>query len=439
MSMKVLLVEPLGHIGGHESAHTGYLVRALADAGVDVTLLTFKGRLGSSSELDAKVVNISFTSNESVLVKITGFLSHLFPAMFHRFHPDYMISTICTFSRALRLSRKGKYQVIHILDAYVPDYDFFLFASIIKHSNLVLTLYTPFRGAGLESRRLASKDALSKGQIGTSFQLWLSGLMENKFAVAFRWSLYRRAARRNRLAFICYTKAVHDSFIDSPFYDAIVPMFRGVVISKGHNLTKAEARRYLNLPQNETIFLHFGANHGFKNLETIFQAFRGLHGDYKLLFTGKIDQAISHNNPGKLTQEYGLQQNVVIVNRYISDDEVQYFFYAADALVLSHRKNFKGASGVLATAAQFDLPVITSDVGSAGEAVKNYNMGLTFQAENPLSLREAVSSFLDLGEEEKQDIKNNVSRFAQDHSWQLVAQKHIELYQGLMEDESTLR
>lgn len=45
--MRVLLVEPLGHLGGHMSTHAKFLSEALAHASVDVTLLTFDGLLGS--------------------------------------------------------------------------------------------------------------------------------------------------------------------------------------------------------------------------------------------------------------------------------------------------------------------------------------------------------------------------------------------------------
>ena len=53
--MRVLLVEPLGHWGGHFTAHTKHLAQALVNAGVDVTLLTFDGLLGKPTELDAEV------------------------------------------------------------------------------------------------------------------------------------------------------------------------------------------------------------------------------------------------------------------------------------------------------------------------------------------------------------------------------------------------
>ena len=75
--MRVLLVEPLGHWAGHFSTHTKYLTRALIDAGVDVTLLTYDGLLGG---LDDKVKHISFTSKTGALATLIRYLPRLFPS-----------------------------------------------------------------------------------------------------------------------------------------------------------------------------------------------------------------------------------------------------------------------------------------------------------------------------------------------------------------------
>jgi glycosyltransferase involved in cell wall biosynthesis len=187
------------------------------------------------------------------------------------------------------------------------------------------------------------------------------------------------------------------------------------------------------------LLFHFGSNHLGKNFEVIFQAAKGLSRPYKLLFAGKVKSASQENNPLRLTKKYGLQQNTIIVDRYLTDEEAKYYFYAVDAVILSHRKDFKGASGVLSNATQYSLPVIAADVGDTGEVVKRYKLGLTFEPENPKSLQEAILSFLNLNEEEKREIKRNLSYFAQTRSWQEVAQRHIEVYQGLIKANSAIK
>jgi glycosyltransferase involved in cell wall biosynthesis len=209
-------------------------------------------------------------------------------------------------------------------------------------------------------------------------------------------------------------------------------MPRGVAVPDQGALKPVEARRILGLSQDGAVFLHFGSNHADKNFEVIFQAAKDLPEPYTLLFAGKLNPVYRANNPAMLAKKYGLGQNAIIADRYIPEEEMPDYFHAADATLLSYRKHFGRASGVLSTTAQFNLPVIASDVGEIGKAVRNYRLGLTFEAENAQSLREVILSFLNLEEEQKQEMKRNLLRFAQDHSWQVVAQRHIEVYQSLL-------
>jgi glycosyltransferase involved in cell wall biosynthesis len=425
--MKVLLVEPLGHRGGHLSAHTKYLSGALADAGANVTVVTFDGLLGEAPEWNADVKHISFVPKSGALGPVWRFLLHRLPRPLNS-----ILVTICVFRLAVRQDRKEKNDVIHILDAALPDYAFPWFGSLINRHCVTFTLFFLFRQVRLKNRQARLADALSKGQILTGFRLCLGGLFRGRPANAFKGFLYRRADRRNRLAFICYTKAVHDSYSDSPYYDKIVRMPRGVAVPERGALQPVEARRILGLSQDGAVLLHFGSNHSDKNFEVIFQAAKDLPEPYTLLFAGKGNPVHRANNPVMLAKKYGLGQNTIIADRYIPEEEMPDYFHAADATLLSYRKHFGRASGVLSTTAQFSLPVIASDVGEIGEAVRNYGLGLTFEAENAQSLREAILSFLNLKEEQKQEMKRNLLRFAQDHSWQVVARRHIEVYQSLL-------
>jgi glycosyltransferase involved in cell wall biosynthesis len=225
---------------------------------------------------------------------------------------------------------------------------------------------------------------------------------------------------------------VHDSYSDSLYYDKIVRIAHGVAVPEHRTLKPVEARQNLGLSRDGALLLHFGSNHAEKNFEVIFQAAKGLPMPYTLLFAGKFDPVYRANNPVMLAQKYCLGKNTTIADRFIPEEEMANYFYAADATILSYRKHFVRASGVLATTTQFSLPVIAADVGEIGKAVKNYGLGITFEADNAQSLREAILSFLKLNKEQKQEMKRNLLRFAQDHSYQLVAQRHIEIYQSLL-------
>jgi len=425
--MRVLIVEPFGHRGGHFSAHTKYLCEALADAGADVTLVTFDGLLGEALHWNAGIKHVSFVSASGHFGPVWRFLSHHL-----RRSVSSVLVTICVFRLAVRQDRREKNDVIHVLDAAVPDYAFPWFGSLTNRHCLTFTLFYFSREVRLKGLRAGLADALSKGQILIGFRLWLGGILGSRPATALKRFLYRRGDRRNRMAFISYSKAVHDSYSESPYYDNIVRMPRGMAVPHGKASEATEARRILGLSQDGAVLLHFGVNHVQKNFEVIFQAAKDLPEPYTLLFAGKVNPVNRANNPVMLAKKYGLGQNTMVADRYILEEEMPDYFHAADAMLLSHRKHFGRASGVLAEIAQFSLPVIAADVGEIGEAVRNYGLGLTFEAENARSLREAILSFLNLKQEQKQEMKKNLLRFAQDHSWQLVARRHIEVYQSLL-------
>src|SRR4030042_1393789 len=112
--MKVLLVEPFGHRGGHFSAHTKYLSEALADAGANVTLVTFDGLLGETPK-PTTVKRISFVSQSGDWGPVWRFVAHHLPRPLNS-----ILITICVFHLAVCQDRKEKADVIHVLDAVLP-------------------------------------------------------------------------------------------------------------------------------------------------------------------------------------------------------------------------------------------------------------------------------------------------------------------------------
>ncbi len=427
--MKVLLVEPLGHLGGHMSAHTKYLSVALAHADIDVTLLTFDGLLGSRDGLDAKLKHVSFVSK-------TGIFSPVF-----RFLPfQQVLGTICTFF-TLALLKRQKFDVIHILDCYERENSFPMFAAVVNHYGLVLTLFTTSRAVELKNLGARFRDAFFKRQVKICLELCLIRISWTRLARAFRRYLYNRAAKRNRLAFFCYTRSVCESHSESLRFSKIVRMFRGVGIPETRSMPQIEARESLGLSLDGPLFLNFGENHPMKCFEVIFQAFRSLPSYYKLIFAGMVNPITQDNNPWKLASKYGCNRKTIIIDHHIPEEEMRQYFCAADAVIISHRREFRGASGVLAAACQYGVPVIASNTGTgesgeSGEIVEGYKLGLTFTPEDHQSLRESILSFLNLEEEKRKEIKDNLFNFALAHSWEKVAEDHVALYQNLIRSKT---
>ena len=194
-------------------------------------------------------------------------------------------------------------------------------------------------------------------------------------------------------------------------------------------IRQEEARRYLSLRQGVKMSLCFGTNHINKDYEVIFQAFQSVPRDScYLLFARSLVTDDRTRDPSLLAQKYGCVENTIVVNQFVSESEKIYYFSASDAIILSNVQSFIASTSLINEACQFSLPVIASDMGQLGDYVTNYNLGLLFLPDNPGSLRQAITSFLHLGEDEKQAMKANFHRFASDLSWREVAERYKALY-----------
>lgn len=427
--MKILLVEPFAHRPSHSRVYPKYMSQALADSGSDVTLITFDGVLDDWTEKDARIKHISVLSKIGIFTPVLRSLSRLLRSVIFLRLFNLAFDTFFTFLLAFGQNRKQRYDVIHILDASMPTLSPFAFALIVKNCSIVCTLHSICEQSDLKDWYKNFGDSLKKRDYSFCRRLLLAKLEDSKFATTMKGFLYRRAIGRNRIAFVCYTKEVQDSYRHSIFYDKVVyvPDAR----QKPPVLTQQKARQYLGLPQDEKFLLSFGFNAAQKNYEVIFQAVQSLPKDFKLLFAGEMVYG-PENDPEQLAEKYGLMDNTIIVDKYIRDEEMPYYFYAADALILSYRKEFLSLSGTLLYAYQCNLPAIASDGEHLGKFVRAHNLGLTFIPEDPHSLREAILTFLKLGEGEKQAMKKGISEFvSSDRSWEQMAKGYLDLYQSL--------
>lgn len=428
--MRILLVEPMGQWEGHPSMRTKYLSYPLADAGCDVTLLTFDGVLGNWTENDTKIKHTSFLSK----IGIFAFPFRLLHPL-HRFTGVatgvLAIYTFFTFLLAFRQIRQQRYDVIHVLDGVSFISFYFAFASFLSGCNVVFNLYTPLREQGLEGWYEEFKASLRRRNYGFCGHLLLARLERSRLVTAVNSFLYRKATRKNHIAFVCQAKEIQDLYKHNVIYDKLYCILLGRPKPETRALTQQQARQYLGLAMNDRVFLCFGVSHPLKSYEVIFQAVQGLPRNFKLLFAGRILYNDAKTDPKQLAQKYGWEGNTIITDKYIPEEEMPYYFYAADALILTYSKEFSGESSLLLHGGQYTVPVIASDLGLMGEFVRRYNLGLTFAPEDPVSLRQAILSFLSLGEDEKQVFKGSLAEFTSTRSWNDTAKDYLTLYQSL--------
>ena len=172
------------------------------------------------------------------------------------------------------------------------------------------------------------------------------------------------------------------TFSPHPLYDnygAIIP--------------KADAMRRLNLSQDYSYLLFFGFIRAYKGLDLLLEAFADKqlrNRKLKLIVAGEFydDEAPYKHQIDKL----GIQDDVILYDRFIDEDEVASFFCAADLVVQPYRSATQ--SGVTQIAYHFDKPMLVTDVGGLSEIVPDGRCGYVVKTE-PEAIAGAIIDYFD--------------------------------------------
>lgn len=161
---------------------------------------------------------------------------------------------------------------------------------------------------------------------------------------------------------------------------------------KRAEMDKAAARKALGLQPGSQIFLHTGTSRPEKGLkdacEAILSMARDVRGNACLLRAGAVD-SLDAASLHALEAAGG----AVVMDRYVSEDELALCYVAADWVLLPYRDQ-KETSGVLVHAAANRRPVIASDYGVIGKHVRTYRLGRLFPHRDQAALRSLLAEMI---------------------------------------------
>jgi len=109
----------------------------------------------------------------------------------------------------------------------------------------------------------------------------------------------------------------------------------------------------------------------------------------KLLIAGEFWE--EENDYRAMIERLGLQDRVLIHNRYVTNEEIEPYFAAADILALPYINGSQSAINMLGL--HYGLPVVASDVGGLAETVMTGEMGLLVPPSNSAALAHALDSY----------------------------------------------
>ena len=197
------------------------------------------------------------------------------------------------------------------------------------------------------------------------------------------------------------------------------PMFENF----GKAVERDEACRRIGIDPAQRYTLFFGLIRDYKGLDLLLKAWaKWMPDGRKLLIAGEF--YASREKYISLIEELGLQDRVVLHDRFIADEDVKYYLSAADALVLPYRTATQ--SGVTQIAYNFSLPMIVTRVGGLPEIVPDGRVGLVCEADAE-SIKEALQALYD--GDRLQTLKENFAQERKRFSWAAMCDRLEEVYQ----------
>jgi glycosyltransferase involved in cell wall biosynthesis len=423
--LKILYVCPFAHYTGHFAWEAANETYAMARTGVEVELLTF---CGVTDEVEVKVPHLTTTTLSKLggpIYRLANFLrrwgSTLWISMF--------LETYLTLTTAIRLKEKLGYDTIHLRDGepflFLPH----LLSLNLKNYNWVISV----TGSGLIAlnNQPSFPLALRKG-----LRQFLNAVYIRVLHAGFWKPVYRRSLAKNRFVFLTQNETIQkalESYMGGVLWGRVFYLPLGVPEIE-RTIPRDEARKHFGLPRDKAVFLSFGFVHVGKDMDTVFRALGDIRGAL-LLHGGDEGVGAESAKLENIAVKYTMRDRAVIQNYYIPEEEKPYYFFAADAVILSYTKVFLATTSLLWQACRYGIPVIASDNGQLKELTKKYKLGLIFKAQNPDSLRETLISFIKLKPSEIKKLKENCHEFAHEFSHEKWAQRCLEIYNKLLADD----
>jgi glycosyltransferase involved in cell wall biosynthesis len=197
----------------------------------------------------------------------------------------------------------------------------------------------------------------------------------------------------------------------------------------GEAVGRAEACAKLGLDPALRYSLFFGYVRDYKGLDLLLDAWGALKkagklGDKRLLVAGEY-----YADKEKYTEQIrrnGLEEEVLIFDRFIPDEDVRYWFSAADLVIQPYKTATQ--SGVTQVAYHFDVPMIVTGVGGLAEIVPHGRVGYVVDTD-PQAIAAAVERFYT--ENRAEEFRRNILVEKKRFSWEAMVDRFEELYSRL--------
>ncbi len=194
----------------------------------------------------------------------------------------------------------------------------------------------------------------------------------------------------------------------------------------GEALPKVEARKSLNLEENDKVILFFGFVRAYKGLDLLIEAMADpaiKAAGIKLVIAGEFYEAPEPY----FTQikQLGLTNTIFVYNQYIGEKEVTQYVSAADFIIQPYKNATQ--SGVTPMAYHFLKPMLVTNVGGLADTVPHDKVGLVVEP----NVSAIAKGIIQLYEKGADHFLPNLITEKKKYSWEQMRQSFLTLYQQL--------
>lgn len=206
-----------------------------------------------------------------------------------------------------------------------------------------------------------------------------------------------RLALNNARCFLALSNAVEkhlQSMFDKKVFRSELPIYD--FYSHGDKQAQSrQAKTSLGFDAGDTVFLFFGLVRRYKGLDLLLEAFGNLAKERKGIKLLVVGEFYEDDKPyTDIVKNHGMEDKVVIENRYVPNEEVEKYLLASDVAVLPYRSATQ--SGVLNVAYGFYKPAIVTNVGELGSLVEEGTTGIVVPEPSVAAIQDGMQKFLEL-------------------------------------------
>lgn len=207
----------------------------------------------------------------------------------------------------------------------------------------------------------------------------------------------------------------------------------------------AKARKEVGVPKKVPLFFSFGFSNASKGTHILLEAIDLLNNDESCPYFEVILGLGSHPKLGgndytqKLVERVKDSDNVLILDRFLEEEEVDKFAAASDYFVFPYAYNglIHSCSGAVRRIVGYGKPVITTTEGRLRDLLGGIH-GWKVDQFDATGLAAALRSAIEagVGSDLWCDYSDAVFKLSEECSWPNVADQHIDLYQHIAKTES---